>query len=365
MSFFSHVLKILSVPGVPVSPSSTGGTAFYLPQNSNHKDTAILAREPCPLSGETPTDRSTSSQNDFTFTLNEEETGNMFSGYHLNKRWSDILFRAFCRSPGQPKCVLAARYRHMRKPGSQKTRAPFFTCHARCRLPGCHTYTLSVAEAPTDGKAIVRCQRYGSSTDAHRQFHAHRYLAGTRRFHLAGDVQQRGPYLVRQELISAAPSDQLADGNITEAPPAKILRQAAYERRLAERYSADWAEDIASTMDVSRSEDTTSTVIFGGIHLIGKCPLVVHMYREHFLRKFSASPSTLHIDATGSITKQVGAKRPYMYAVIAECEGGSYPLAHLLAESHTVPTIAHFLAQLSRDCKLVTKAPLGITGPSA
>ena len=43
---------------------------------------------------------------------------------------------------------------------------------------------------------------------------------------------------------------------------------------------------------------------------------------------------------------------------MAECETGdnSYPLAHLLAESHTVPTLAHFLSQLGRDYKIVTKS---------
>ena len=161
---------------------------------------------------------------------------------------------------------------------------------------------------------------------------------------------------MHQELVSAAPSDQLADGNVTEAPPNKILRQAAHERRVAERYSTDWAEDRASTMEVSQAEDTTSKALSGSIHLVGKCPLVVHMYREHFLKKYHSSPSTLHMDATGSVTKQVG-KRPYMYAVIAESENGSYPLAHL-AESHTVPTIMHLLTQLRRDFKLVTKIPL-------
>ena len=47
-----------------------------------------------------------------------------------------------------------------------------------------------------------------------------------------------------------------------------------------------------------------------------------------------------------------------MYAVVADSEkGNSYPLAHLVAESRTVPTIAHFLAQLGRDYKLVRKTP--------
>ena len=44
-------------------------------------------------------------------------------------------------------------------------------------------------------------------------------------------------------------------------------------------------------------------------------------------------------------------KRPFLYVVVVEGERGdtSYPLAHLVAESHIVPNLAHFLSQLGRD----------------
>ncbi|KAF0288512.1 Fatty acid oxidation complex subunit alpha [Amphibalanus amphitrite] len=162
-------------------------------------------------------------------------------------------------------------------------------------------------------------------------------------------------------MLQQTPDAHLLDGNVTQAPPAAVLRQAAYERRATERYSADWSEDVASTMDVSRSEDGTSKILKGGVQLIGKVPLVVHLYREHFLRKYHRAPTPLHLDATGSVTRQVGEKQPFLYALIAEspeAETRSYPLAHLLAESHTVPTVAHFLSQLAHGYWLVTRATL-------
>ena len=64
-----------------------------------------------------------------------------------------------------------------------------------------------------------------------------------------------------------------------------------------------------------------------------------------------------HVTRGLTLSRRILGKRPYMYAVIAESEDGSYPLAHLLAESHTVPTIMHILTQLRRDFKLVTKIP--------
>ena len=107
------------------------------------------------------------------------------------------------------------------------------------------------------------------------------------------------------QMPQQTPDVHLLDGSVTQAPPAAVLRQAAYERRAAERHSADWAEDVASTMDVSRFEDGSSRILKGGVQLIGKVPLVVHLYREHFLRKYHQAPTPLHLDATGSVTRQV------------------------------------------------------------
>ena len=199
----------------------------------------------------------------------------------------------------------------------------------------------------------------GTESNAHQQRHAHRNLSGERRQAAAVRVEEEGPYRVHHEMLQSAPTSQLADGNVTEAPPPHILRQAAYERRVAERHSVDWAEDMMSTMETSRSKDTSSKVVKGGMQLICKAPLAVHLYREHFFRRFHQAPATLHLDATGSVTRQVGEKRPYLYALISDspgtAAGRSYPLAHLLAERHTVPTVAHFLAQLSHSCKLTNK----------
>ena len=206
----------------------------------------------------------------------------------------------------------------------------------------------------------MRCTTYGTPSTAHQLQHAHRYLSGERRRETAERVEDRGAYRVSQDMLMQAPDCELADGNITEAPPRHILRQPAHERRVAERHSTNCTEDLAATMAISRAEDLTSKVVKGGIHLIGRAPVVVHLYREHFFRRYHLAPRTLHLDATGSVTRQVGEKRPYLYALIAESPDTdrSFPLAHLQAESHNVLTIAHFLAQVAHGYKLVTRVPL-------
>ena len=223
---------------------------------------------------------------EFTFTLTPDETARMFVGNTLKKGWADIFCGAFCRSSADSRCVLSVRYRHVKKAGSKKKHTPFFTCYAHCRIPKCHMFKFTVQEAPITDGAVVLCEQYGASHASHGEYHAHRYLRGERRARVAQEVEKQGPYLVRQEMAKNAPHDQLADGNLTEAPPTHVTSQAAYESRKAERFSADWAEDLQRRMEDSAAADTESKALLGGIHLTGRVPLIVHMYREHFFKKY-------------------------------------------------------------------------------
>ena len=237
---------------------------------------------------------------------------------------------------------------------------PFFKATAHCKIPGCHSFQMEIADDPhTSGNKELEMLVHRTGKPRHGEVFAHRWLTCKTRARRAKMVNIHGVYAARAQLLEDAPEEQLIDGNITEAPPSHILCQAAFEGRQKERHARDWCEDIAITMKLSKDEDTTSTKLPGGIHLVGRDPLVVHLYREHYLRKLQPEKSVLHIDATGTLSRQVGEKRPLLYVVLAVDEdGNSYPLAQMLAESHSAPTIAHIMSHLARDFKRVTGKPL-------
>ena len=60
---------------------------------------------------------------------------------------------------------------------------------------------------------------------------------------------------------------------------------------------------------------------------LGSPRLTCTKNRDHFLRKYIKHETSLHIDATGAVTNQIGAKRLSLYAVVAEGEtcDSSYP----------------------------------------
>ena len=145
---------------------------------------------------------------------------------------------------------------------------------------------FTVNDPPVDGVTTVKVTRSGRASAGHREYHAHRNLAGGRRVAAADRAQLLGPYRARQEMVQAAAVEQPRDGNITEAPPDYILRQALHERRKAERYEPDVSAVLTSVIDLARAMDTVNTKLNGGIHHIGKAPLCVHNFTEHALRRY-------------------------------------------------------------------------------
>ena len=253
-----------------------------------------------------------------------------------------------------PACVLCFHYSRLKKPGSRKRSGHLFTAKAKCKMPGCHTYKIFLGPTSMFSDMLsVTVLQAGES--GHGEHYAHRWLTGSDRDVLGEEADRHGAYETRGRLLETAPERELRDGNITKAPPASVLRRAACESRAKKRFAKSWSTDIAIRMQVSKDEDCHSSKLPGSIHLLCMVPLTIHMYREHFMKKYAKVHSAIHVDATGTVTKKVGEKRPLFYAVVAENDSGtSFPIGYMLSESHTAPTIGHFLSQLSRDYKVVT-----------
>ena len=180
-------------------------------------------------------------------------------------------------------------------------------------------------------------------------------MRGADRAAAAERVKQVGPYIAHQEKLLNAPEPELRDGNITAAPNAHVLRQAAAEKRAKSRYSTKVVEDLNIMMRINQDLDDKSKHLKGDIHFIADAPLLIHIYREESFQRYRTNMTALHLDSTGSITKKVGKTEPYYYALVAErtgTAGQSFPLAHMISERHNVPTIAHFLMQVRSDFRL-------------
>ena len=87
-------------------------------------------------------------------------------------------------------------------------------------------------------------------------------------------------------------------------------------------------------------------------------PFKVHIMKEELLRFYHRNPSSLHLDATGSVVRRVNQKDVYCYALVAADQEGSFPLAVMISNCHTTVTISHFLQHVNAVYKRLTKKTL-------
>ena len=104
-------------------------------------------------------------------------------------------------------------------------------------------------------------------------------------------------------------------------------------------------------MQASKCCDTASKQLTGDIHALGTVPFFVHIYKEQMLNKYKANPTTIHIDAIGSVVRKVRGKTVFCYAIVAEDETMGYPVGMMLSNAHSTATITYFLTRLSEAFK--------------
>ena len=279
----------------------------------------------------------------------------------LSKEWTNILYKRYSMTTTKP-CVLTFKYGHKKIAKSRKSTAPLFSARAACKFETCSNllffkgmYTTRAGNLHVMLREVGEVNHVGGSCGRH--------LSGEERTHVSNKVKTTGPHLVRNSMLVDADEQHLTDGNTSAVPSADVLRKAAAEARAKERYSLRTIEDLNIIKRMSSSLDTSSVNLKGDVHLLSDSPLMVHIYSEHFLKRYAKYPNTLHVDATGAVTKPVGDNRPYFYTIMTEDEHGSYPLGHMLAELHTVPAITFFLMQLEHGFKAATKTVSGMQPP--
>ena len=93
------------------------------------------------------------------------------------------------------------------------------------------------------------------------------------------------------------------------------------------------ATDQWSMSETLETPEAHSSILKGYIHQLADFPLMVHTYEEDSPRRLKESGTSVHIDATGAVSHQVGNTRPYLHSIIASpTERASYPVAHMLTE---------------------------------
>ena len=280
------------------------------------------------------------------------------SGRKLCRGWAESLAAELQNVLDAP-CTWTFRHASITQESKRK-RGNYFRAYARCKRDGCDcTARLIIQDIPQVGEdVVIHVDRCGHPN--HQGPPASRPLTGLRRQKAAERTMNIGAYNVRRDFLNSASEEVLREGDFSGVPSVEVLRKASCEEARKSRFSPDLHVDIGTTALASAACDSTSEKLKGAIHGHSYDPFYVHIYVEAMLRKYKKQPTALHIDATGSIVRNVNGRKVFCYAVVAAgtTEHSSYPLAIMLSKSHTTATITYFLMRLFEAFKQVFNAPV-------
>ena len=283
----------------------------------------------------------------------------------LKPSWTHKIYDAFSKK--NPCCVLAFKYQNVKSAGSRKRNCPYMQLKAVCTFPTCKAYyTFWLAEKPQRGQKnfSLRVCRHGQAHHLRRHTKM-RPASNIRRGKIAKKISQ-GVSQTYYDLLGSTPKEAIAAGNLTQALNRDILKTIGYEVRKAAHLHHDVLMEVYMTQQIMKECDTSFIHLSGYIQSFQVDPFCVHMYTEkgigillaHLRQKKKLH---LYLDATGSIVSKIPEqkKRNLYYALVLAGQGRGtppLPLAEMVSNDQTVPTISHWLMRfLHMLCKFTRR----------
>ncbi|KAK0134976.1 120 protein in NOF-FB transposable element [Merluccius polli] len=166
------------------------------------------------------------------------------------------------------------------------------------------------------------------------------------------------------KLLSQTPQEEIRAGNLTRCLNRGILNAISCEVRKSLTFHDNVVLEVLLTQKIMRECNTTFVNFSGYIQHFQADPFATHMYSEtgvgilvgHMRRK---KPVKLYLDATGSVVSKIPdqKKRVLYYALVLAGHGRGappLPVAEMLTNNHTVPSISHWLLQFLHTVRQFT-----------
>ena len=275
-----------------------------------------------------------------------------------NRAYANIMAKSFYQIC--PRCVLRFKHHYVKVDGSRKRKCPYFRASAECTFPKCRRkFLFSIQENPKDSKEIsvlvhatgeaLHQDDDGTITPRRRQ------QSNICRDEVALEAQGQSAVEYHYKKLGHVSANAFEWGNLTKAPGPAVIRKILSEMKMKEKIDDDMTKEVILLREVYIDEDMESKKIKGYIQYISVKPLCIHLYTEkqldichQFMRNGNG---VFHVDATGKVVADMpDAKPTFYYAIVIKPDNlPPLPVAEMLANDHTTPTITHFLMRFLRD----------------
>ena len=184
----------------------------------------------------------------------------------------------------------------------------------------------------------------GEDNDAVPLLPNRRQLSGDNRVETVARLRQQGQSATEHYYRSLGRVNEAATlaGHTSECQTPTVLRQAVYQDRRREQLH----DNMVMELELQKSSLVSAmpgNKLSGYIHSIGLDPFHVIFFCQQQLQVYvesckQAGGSTLHIDATGSVMRDIpGQKRPLYYCLLLA--DNSLPICDILTTRHTSEAI--------------------------
>ncbi|KAK0149790.1 hypothetical protein N1851_009446 [Merluccius polli] len=168
------------------------------------------------------------------------------------------------------------------------------------------------------------------------------------------------------KLLSQTPHEEIRAGNLTRCLNRGILNAISCDVRKTLTFHDNVVLEVLLTQKIMRECDTAFVNFSGYIQHFQADPFATHMYNETgvgiLVAHMRKKPVKLYLDATGSVVSKIPdqKKRVLYYALVLAGHGRGappLPVAEMLTNNHTVPSISHWLLQFlhTRDSRSVVR----------
>ena len=276
----------------------------------------------------------------------------------LRQGWSDIMAEHLKKII--PSCSFSFKHHYLSKKCGYPYFKQYFTATAKCKVPGCAEFKLSmkkpIESQPTKVSVQVSKQIIHPESFKHK-----RQLRREKRRQAQRDMASKKPSEFFYEKVADLNVEELVFGNQTSCQSRSVLKNAAYEYNLQNVVHSDPITELIIIKHAIKDIDFTSSEVKGYIHATNLDPFSASLYTEEQLKltkeHFKHGSSVLYLDATGSvIQKRPGSKKAiFYYALVLKGETDSPPLPVMewVSEDHTVPKITSALLNFNYDLNKV------------
>ncbi|XP_028988701.1 uncharacterized protein LOC114845072 isoform X2 [Betta splendens] len=282
---------------------------------------------------------------------------------NLNPPWTDIFYHEFLKQ--NPSCTLSFKYQHVKTGHSRKKKSLFFHASARRTFDGCkavYIFTKKSKPQSTDKKICFKVRRQGEVKHLKQQQKCRpaKYL---RRGAIAKALSA-GVSNYYYNMLTKTPTQEVLAGNMSRSLTKDVLKKISSEVRKSSRLHNGMMLELMLTQKIIK-QSGSHAASNGYLQSLQIDPFAVHLYTESGIQILTkhlkkSAPITLHLDATGSVVQKIPDqdKRVLYYALVLPGMGKDkppLPVAELISNSHSIPTISYWLMEFRRKLCYATK----------